>query len=122
MHLGVAELGPDLLLLEVLEEPHDHRLTLQLAKTLEQVGQGQPVLQLHLAVGGGQQGAEADRALRTDRLVQRQLAAGVDRLEGLGDLLLGDAEVVADLGQGGGAAELGGQAVAGLDDPQGPAP
>lgn len=64
------------------------------------MGQGQPVLQLHLVVGGGQQGAEAGRALLADRLVQRQLAAGVDRLKDLGHLLLGDAEVAADLGQG----------------------
>jgi hypothetical protein len=54
-----------------------------------------------------------------DRLVERQLAARVDRSQSLGHLLDADAEVVGDLGQGGGAVELGGEGVAGLDDPQG---
>jgi hypothetical protein len=49
--LEVAQLGADLVLLEVLEEPHDDRLALQLAQALQQVRQGQPVLQLDLVHG-----------------------------------------------------------------------
>jgi hypothetical protein len=51
VHLEVAQLGADLVLLEVLEEPHDDRLALQLAQALQQVRQGQPVLQLDLVHG-----------------------------------------------------------------------
>jgi hypothetical protein len=64
-------------------------------------------------------GRRTDLPVLVDRLVQRQVAAGVDRLQGLGYLLLADAEVVADLGQGGGAVEAGGQGVPGLDHLEG---
>jgi hypothetical protein len=48
VHLGVPELCPDLRLLEVPEEAHDHRLALQLAQSVEQRGEGQPVVRVDL--------------------------------------------------------------------------
>src|SRR5512132_4066208 len=56
VHLGAADPGGDVVLVEVVEEAQDHDLPLRLGQAVQQLGQQQQVLQL--LAGGGRSPSE----------------------------------------------------------------
>src|SRR5215211_1038231 len=81
VHLGAADPGGDVVLVEVVEEAQDHDLALRLGQAVDQPGQQEQVLQLLPGRGGRQPVAQGGVALLADLLVERDLRAGVDDLD-----------------------------------------
>src|SRR5829696_6728526 len=114
VHLGAAHPGGDVVLVEVVEEAQDHDLALRLGQAVDQPGQQEQVLQLLPGRGGRQPVAQGGVAPLADLLVERDLRAGLDDLDRLQGLVLGDAQVGGQLGHGRGAPQGVGQLVQGL--------
>ena len=119
VHLGEADPGRDLVLVQVLEEPQDDNLAFQLRELRHQAGQGQQVLWLLPGSRRGQQVAEAKVAFVAGWLVKRHLKAAARGHQPFQDFLLAQLQVLGELEGGGGAAQALVQLISRPCQPQG---
>jgi hypothetical protein len=100
VHLGVANLGGDGVLVQVLKEPHHDDLALQLRQAGDQTGQGQQVFWFLPGSGGGDQVAQTGVGVVAGWLVQGDPQAAAGRRQRLQDRFLGGVQVGGQLGDG----------------------
>jgi hypothetical protein len=105
VHLGEADPGRDIVLVQLLEEPQHDDLALQLRQPRHQARQRQQILWLLPSLRLGDQVAQATVGVVTHGLVQRQLPAAARSGQRLQDLLFAHLQVLGQLAGGGGAAQ-----------------